>query len=273
MKKEFKFTDTEKKVVSSVLKLIKKNNYKSAIESLEKLKNSIYSSIPEKQRIGKGITWVLNKISSIIINMNDDMNLFKMGTELYNNLDKDSMLNGIVVFLISEHGVSKPLEVFDFFLKLSDSPGWVLREFTAIGFRKIIKAKKVICYDFLFKNSKNNNPNIRRFVSETLRPVVENNWIQNNPDYSLSILRNMFKENDEFPRTSVGNNLSDLSKENPELIFNIVKDLVESNNKNSLWIAYRSCRNLIKKHPVKVLDLLKIDEYHYKDRNYYREKK
>lgn len=273
MKKESKFSDSEIKVASSILKLIKKNNYKKAIDFLEQLKDSIYSSIPEKQRIGRGITWVLNKISSIIININNDINLLEMGTELYNNLDKDSMLIGITVFLISEHGVLKPHDVFDFFIKLSDSAGWVLKEFAAIGFRNIITANKEICHDFLLNRSRSNNPNIRRFVSETLRPVVENKWINNDTDYSLSILRNMFNEEDQFPRTSVGNNLSDLSKKNPDLIFKIVKGLVESNNKNSLWIAYRSCRNLIKKDPIKVLDLLKVDEYHYKDKNYYREKK
>ncbi|MCD4792139.1 MAG: hypothetical protein K8R54_02815 [Bacteroidales bacterium] len=47
----------------------------------------------------------------------------------------------------------------------------------------------------------------------------------------------------------------------PELVLNIVKELVASNDKNSYWIAYRTCRNLVKKYPLKVMDLLKIDEY------------
>ena len=42
--------------------------------------------------------------------------------------------------------------------------------------------------------------------------------------------------------------------------------LVERGDKNSYWIAYRACRNLVKKEPIKVMDLLKIDEYKYKNR-------
>jgi len=38
----------------------------------------------------------------------------------------------------------------------------------------------------------------------------------------------------------------------------------------TLWIAYRACRNLVKKEPVKVMDLLKVDEYKYKKRIYTR---
>ena len=80
----------------------------------------------------------------------------------------------------------------------------------------------------------------------------------------------MFTESSAYPRTSVGNNLSDLARKNPDLIYNIVKDLVQNGNKNSYWIAYRACRNLVKKEPIKVMDLLLIDEYKYKKNHYKR---
>jgi 3-methyladenine DNA glycosylase AlkC len=271
MKNESKFTETEIKATHNIIKAIKIGKMKSAIDLMEELKDTIYFSIPQKQRIGRGITWVLNKISSMIIKFNDELDLFKAGTELYENIREDSMLTGIPVFLVSEYGIKKPKETFDFFLKVSDAPGWVLKEFAAIAFRKPIEANRELCYDFLFSNSKNDNPNIRRFVCETLRPVVENKWILTDPDYSLIILKNMFKEENEFPRTSVGNNLSDLSKKHPELIFKIIAELVDYGNKNSYWIAYRACRNLVKKNPHKVMDILKVNEYHYKDRNYHRD--
>jgi len=80
----------------------------------------------------------------------------------------------------------------------------------------------------------------------------------------------MLTESSAYPRTSVGNNLSDLARKNPDLIYNIVKDLVQNGNKNSYWIAYRACRNLVKKEPIKVMDLLLIDEYKYKKNRYKR---
>lgn len=69
----------------------------------------------------------------------------------------------------------------------------------------------------------------------------------------------------------MGNNLSDLARRLPEKVFTIVDELVQSKDKNAYWIAYRACRNLIKKEPKRVMDLLKIDEYRYKKRVYYRE--
>lgn len=39
---------------------------------------------------------------------------------------------------------------------------------------------------------------------------------------------------------------------------------------NSYWIATRACRNLVKKEPQRVRDALGVDEYHYKERHFYR---
>jgi hypothetical protein len=47
--------------------------------------------------------------------------------------------------------------------------------------------------------------------------------------------------------------------------------LVASGDKNSYWIAYRACRNLVKKDPKRVMNLLGIDEYRYKKTVYKRE--
>ena len=52
-----------------------------------------------------------------------------------------------------------------------------------------------------------------------------------------------------------------------------VKELVESGDKNSYWIAHRTCRNLIKTEPSRVMDLLKVDEYKYKNNKYTRSDK
>ena len=67
-----------------------------------------------------------------------------------------------------------------------------------------------------------------------------------------------------------GNNLSDLSRKNPELILSIVKKLVQNEDKNSYWIAYRACRNLVKKYPEEVFKNLRTNEYKYKNNTYRR---
>jgi 3-methyladenine DNA glycosylase AlkC len=68
----------------------------------------------------------------------------------------------------------------------------------------------------------------------------------------------------------VGNNLSDLSKHHPDLIFSIIEELVATGDENSYWIAYRACRNLVREYSGQVMDVLGVDEYHYKDRHFHR---
>ena len=84
------------------------------------------------------------------------------------------------------------------------------------------------------------------------------------------MLRKLFRESSSYPRTSVGNNLSDLARRLPELVYGLVGELVEGGDGNSRWIATRACRNLVKQEPVRVMDLLGVDEYRYKDRVYKR---
>ena len=76
----------------------------------------------------------------------------------------------------------------------------------------------------------------------------------------------IFWESAPYPRTSVGNNLSDLAKRHPEMVYKLVKELVDSGNKHSYWIAYRACRNLVKQEPIRLMNILKVDEYKYKQR-------
>ncbi|KPK14404.1 MAG: hypothetical protein AMK69_28665, partial [Nitrospira bacterium SG8_3] len=137
-------------------------------------------------------------------------------------------------------------------------------------FRRLIKAYPAKMQAFLLRQVKSEDPNLRRFVSETLRPVQENKWFYKDPEYSLSVLRHLFRESASYPRTSVGNNLSDLARRLPELVYELVEELVASGDKNSYWIAYRACRNLVKKEPVRVMDLLGVDEYKYKKAVYRR---
>jgi hypothetical protein len=60
-------------------------------------------------------------------------------------------------------------------------------------------------------------------------------------------------------------NLSNLARKLPDLVYGLVKELVGSGDKNSYWIAYRACRNLVKKDPLRVMDLLKVDEIYKRD--------
>jgi 3-methyladenine DNA glycosylase AlkC len=178
--------------------------------------------------------------------------------------DSNSRMVGLGV--LSFCGLSDFTSVAPHFESVAVSPDWNMREISQTLFRKLIKKHPDEATSFLLRLAKSSTGYLRRFVGETLRPVQENRWFYKNPEYSLSILKYMFTEGFPNARTSVGNNLSDLARKLPELVYSLAEELVESGNKNSYWIAYRACRNLVKHEPIRVMNLLKIDEYRYKTR-------
>jgi 3-methyladenine DNA glycosylase AlkC len=243
------------------------------VEMLRALKDKIYSGIPARQRQSRGITWVLQRICQLFISecTAQPQEIRILANVLFENLDLNDFLVGVPIFLMAEYGKTDPKGVLEFFLLVSDSDEWVVREFAAAGFHKLIKPCREVVLPWLKQVAQSDKPNIRRFVSETLRPVTDNRWLNVEPETSLGILRLLFREAHPYPRTSVGNNLSDLARRNPKLILGIVRDLVDSGDKNSYWIAYRACRNMVKESPEEIMDILGVDEYHYKDRNFYRQ--
>lgn len=241
----------------------------AAIETLRALVETRYAEIPQKQRISRGITWVVEQVSQEISTACVDPSTSgEIARVLFTNLPAGERLQGVPIFMMASSGQTNPDEVLPFFEQAAQSPDWVVREFTAGAFRQVIAANKDMVYPWLRRQATCDSPQGRRFVVETLRPVTHNRWLNRQPEYSLSILRLLFREAHPYPRTSVGNNLSDLSRRQPELIYAIVQELVAMDDTNSYWIAYRACRNLVKKDPQRVMTLLKVKEYHYKDWNY-----
>jgi 3-methyladenine DNA glycosylase AlkC len=231
----------------------------------------LYDNIPENKRISFGRVYTVQVLSRYLFSslVKIDANVYEVGATLFEN-SNDFQSKRIALGILSFHGIDDHKKVLPFFEASASSADWNMRELAQMFFRKLIKKWPDEMKRYLLKETGSKNPNIRRFVSETLRPVKENRWFYKKPDYSLSILKNMFREGSEYPRTSVGNNLSDLTRHLPDLVFKLVKELAANGDRNSYWIAYRACRNLVKKQPIRVMDLLRVDEYRYKKRVYRR---
>jgi 3-methyladenine DNA glycosylase AlkC len=246
-----------------------KEIFDSAIEKIEQLFDKLYKQIPTDKKISFGRVHVIKKLSEKIylsINENKDL-FFKNAVYLFENgLTYKSKCTGLT--LISYYGLYDFEKVLPYFISAGSAEDFDIREVSQMLFRKITNKYPDRSHKFLMELVKSDNSNTRRFVSETLRPVCENKWFFKDINYSLSILKFLFTESNPYPRTSVGNNLSDISKKDPELILEIVTKLVDSGDKNSYWIAYRACRNLIKKYPERVMSILNITNYKYKDREY-----
>jgi len=257
--------DIDNKIINNMIK----GNYGLAVENISSIFDKLYKKIPEKKRISYGRVYVIETMVKYIYEKLSESKFvdFEVAADLYEK-SKDFKSRGVSLGIISFYGLEHPKRILPYFVSAADAPDFDQREMAQMFFRKIIKKHPAIAKKILLNLVNSSYSNIRRFVAETLRPVKENKWFHERPEYPLSILRNLFKESALYPRTAVGNNLSDLAKHNPDMVYKLVKELVERGDKNSYWIAYRACRNLVKKEPDKVMNLLKVDEYKYKNRTY-----
>ncbi len=261
----------EDRINTFIINAVSKDDYTKALIEIANVQKQLYENIPDNKRISYGIVHTIKILSEYIFNsiVKNKLNAFEIGANIYNKSDKYEV-KGVALGILSFYGLNDFKKVLPFYELAALSEEWELREFSQMFFRKLINKHPDEIREYLLGLVNSKDSNIRRFIGETLRPVQENKWFYKNPDYSLSILKHLFKEKVAYPRTSVGNNLSDYARQLPELVYGLVGELVESGDKNSYWIAYRACRNLVKKEPLRVMDLLKIDEYKYKTRVYKR---
>lgn len=102
----------------------------------------------------------------------------------------------------------------------------------------------------MLKWSTHSNYHVRRLSSEGCRPRLP--WavalpsFKKDPKLILPILENLKNDEYEFVRKSVANNLNDISKDNPNVVINIIKNW-QGISENTNWIIKHGCRTLLKK--------------------------
>jgi 3-methyladenine DNA glycosylase AlkC len=242
-----------------------------AIRGISMALEAMYAAIPEEKRISYGRYTTIKLLAERLY---DDFKAVHLSTletgAMITTRSEDHRVMGVGLGILSYYGMADYVSVLPYFEAAAKADHWEPREYAQGLFRKIIKKHPEAIREYLLQIVLSEDPNVRRFVSETLRPVVENQWLYKDIDYSLSILRSLFKESHPYPRTSVGNNLSDIARRKPELVYDLVDELVAMKDVNATWIATRACRNLVKANPIRVMDLLGVDEYKYKQRVYNR---
>jgi len=263
--------EMEKKIQNGITNSILRKEYDMAIAQIPNIIDELYANIPGNKRASYGRVYTIKVLSEYLHAQFAEMGapVYEIASRAFKKAD-DYRTGGVSLGILSHYGLGDYRKVLPYFQSAAASSDYAMRELAQMFFRKIIRRHPDEIKDYLLRLAKSEDANIRRFVSETLRPVQENRWFYKNPNYPLSILKNMFKESSSYPRTSVGNNLSDLARRLPDLVYDLAKELVDSGDENSYWIAYRACRNLVKKEPLRVMDLLKVDEYKYKNRTHKR---
>lgn len=253
---------------------IQQGDHASAAGRLPQLVSAVHAAIPAKKRVSFGIYSVVKLLGEALFEQLEAQgkNVLEAGGGLYDACDRTAPgAAGVALSALAMFGQTDVHAVCPYFEHAAASDDWMLREFAQGLVRRLIRANPDEMKAWYLCLVDSDDPNLRRFVSESLRPVVVNRRFQKNPDYPLSVLRRLFFEAAPYPRTSVGNNLSDLARGNPELVLSLVEELVASGDKNALWIAHRACRNLVKKQPQRVMDILGVDEYRYKKAVYRRQ--
>jgi 3-methyladenine DNA glycosylase AlkC len=262
-----------KKLDIIISALLKKHSVPSIINDLSCLIDEICNDIPMQKRISSGKYSVIKELGLVMYDKLEDENLpiYEFALQIFIDYDIHYITRGLALQLITICGLEDLDKVWPYIIEAASSENWIMREF-AVGFvRKLLKKYPKNLKDKYMKLlQESDDANLRRFVAESLRPGKENSWFIKIPEYQLSMLRKMFREKFPYSRTSVGNNLSDWARTYPEMVYGIVEELVKSKDKNSYWIAYRACRNLVKKEPIRVMNLLQVDEYKYKTRIFYR---
>ncbi len=110
--------------------------------------------------------------------------------------------------------------------------------------------------------SKHEHWGVRRLASEGCRPRLP--WAMALPDLKkdpapiLPILENLKNDPARFVRLSVANNLNDISKDNPQIVIDLVKRW-KGESKEVDWIIKHGCRTLLKQGNPEVMKLFGFD--------------
>jgi 3-methyladenine DNA glycosylase AlkC len=104
--------------------------------------------------------------------------------------------------------------------------------------------------------SKHKHASVRRLASEGSRPrlpwAMAVPFLKTDPSSILPILENLKKDDSDFVRRSVANNLNDIAKDHPEIVIGIAKNWKGISHETDAIIKHGS-RTLLKKGHAKIL--------------------
>lgn len=110
--------------------------------------------------------------------------------------------------------------------------------------------------------SQHENEHVRRLASEGMRPRLP--WAMGLPEFKkdpspvLPILENLKNDPSESVRRSVANNLNDISKDNPDVVLEVVNRWKSAGGRTPELIKH-ACRTLLKQGHPAILDYYGLD--------------
>lgn len=161
----------------------------------------------------------------------------------------------VEVFGLNDFEISmKALEVFT----IDSSSEFAIRQFILKYEDKTINQMKIW--------AKSKNEHIRRLASEGSRPrlpwAVALQKFKQNPQKVFEIIELLKNDSSKYVQKSVANSLNDISKDNPKMVINFVRNNLKI-SKELDWICKHGCRTLLKTANKEVLDLFNFDKSHH----------
>jgi len=149
--------------------------------------------------------------------------------------------------------------LFPDFVEVYGLDDWEL-SLDALGFFTKYSSSEFAIRPFLLKDpqdvmrrmvewAKDENLHIRRFASEGCRPRLP--WamaipaFKKDPTPVLAVLELLKKDESDYVRRSVANNLNDISKDHPDLVLDVCEKW-HGQHKHTDWIVKHACRGLLK---------------------------
>ena len=102
------------------------------------------------------------------------------------------------------------------------------------------------------------NHHVRRLASEGCRPRLP--WAMALPEFKkdpspvLKVIEKLMRDESEYVRRSVANNLNDISKDHPDIVLQVAKQW-KGDNENTDKLLKHACRTLLKESNTKILSL------------------
>lgn len=169
--------------------------------------------------------------------------------------------NPLAAFLFLPHTlfVAKyGLEHFELSMRAQHA---LTQRFTAeFSIRKFIDKNQILAIDMLREWTRDPSEHVRRLVSEGTRPRLP--WaprlraFMHDPQPVLELLELLKDDPSLYVRRSVANNLNDIGKDHPELLFATAARWMKGANENRQWIVRHALRSAVKRGEAGALRVL-----------------
>lgn len=149
------------------------------------------------------------------------------------------------VFFVSKYGLD------DFELSILAQYELTQRFSAEFSIRPFLMQHTQKTLDVLEQWATDDNPHVRRLVSEGTRPRLP--WtprlpmFQKDPTPVLRLLELLKDDKELYVRRSVANNLNDIGKDNPNVLSEVAKKWLENPTKEREWLVRHALRSAIKR--------------------------